>query len=195
MKNNKFLVISCFCFLLLVVSIFAAPNPRLGESVENPEQVLDFAKCYDNSVEDSAGMTFEDYFNQGIISEECQAVLDSLEIAYQEQSEEERTTLILKNLIDADGDKFDDEEEIRFGTDINNPNDFPWWMDIDGDGFLNEEELFEQTDPLEEGSVPKSEAISSEEGSWQIYLAIFLAILLIVFVILYIIYNEKYAEN
>ena len=184
-----FFLIFSFLFISLVIS---APNPRLGEIIENTNSIVDLATCYEQEVEDSTGLTFEEYLNIGVISEDCKSTIDSLEIAYQEQLEYEPGIIIKEGIPDSDGDKFNDEEEIEFGTNINDPNDFPWWIDVDGDGFTNEDELFENVDPLDKEEIPIfKDELPKNKFPWLIYLAIALTIMLIVILAIYFIYYDK----
>jgi hypothetical protein len=174
--------------------VIAAPNPRMGEEINNPELVVKLATCYEQKMDDSIGLSFEEYVALDIISEECESLLATMKTIYEEQLEFEPGVLIDENVIDSDGDLFSDKEEITHGTDTNNPEDFPWWTDVDGDGFSNEEELFENVNPLDKENVPTIKIVKDDTVKkafpWQIYLAIALGLILIVVIVIYFAYYD-----
>ena len=180
-------------FLLFIVLLstltFAAPNPRLGDNVAEFYEVslvVDLAKCYEQKVEDSEGLSFGQYLEKGVISEDCQSTLDSLKTAYEEQLKVDYTLEIPANVEDTDGDKFTDIEEMNSGTNLNDPADFPWWTDVDGDGFHNEDELFSNTDPKSKEDIPDFKYLrKNRDNSWAIYLTTILIVFVILGIIIY----------
>lgn len=178
----------------LVSLVIAVPNPRLGEVIDNPELILNLASCYEAEMDDGIGLTREEYFQKYLglneISEDCYGFLIIMETIYEEQLEVE-SEIILEEILDSDGDKFNDEEEIASGTDINDPNDFPWWIDVDGDGFTNEEELFENVDPLDNSIFPQYVQENEGISYWKVFFAIALIVLLVVLFVIYLVYYKE----
>lgn len=63
--------------------------------------------------------------------------------------------------IDSDGDGWADEDELSWGSDPNNPDEFPY-QDSDGDGFLDIEEISWGTDPFDPNDFPVLEEETTE---------------------------------
>jgi hypothetical protein len=143
--------------LLLSVSFVLAEygNPRLGNGILETEevnpQIIELAKCYSSLNKIQQEITFAEYyfgFNKNGLSEECEEELDNLmdkKLWYQEVED---------SFVDSDEDQFTDLEEKNEGTDLNNDEDFPWWIDFDGDGYNNDYEIIMGSDPLDDYNTP-----------------------------------------
>ncbi len=135
--------------VLIATTVLSFGNSRLGDSILDLEEVnpeiIELSKCY-SSLNKIEQISFEDYYDQFKISglsEECQFKISKLgdkETWYQNVED-------LKE--DSDEDFFTNLEEENAGTNPNDQDDFPWWIDIDGDGFSNEQELAQNGDPLD----------------------------------------------
>ena len=147
MKMKK--TIYLFVFVIFATTVLSFGNSRLGDSILDLEevnpQIIELTECY-SSLNKAEQISFNDYYNnfkESGLDEECQSKLSELgakETWYEEKQDSKE---------DDDEDFFTNLEEIEAGTDPNNEDDFPWWIDVDGDGSTNNYELFKGSDPLD----------------------------------------------
>jgi hypothetical protein len=211
MKPKILFLTGIFIFLVLISITFAEPNPRLGEEISTfGEKGLNLELCYSAWAleQEDQSLKFVDYYNKYKNDELPEICTEYLEVAEMNFAEGDEATIALwykpeSNPIDNDDDLFTNLEEQNAGTDPNNPEDFPWWIDVDGDGYTNQAELLDNVDPFDVDQIPTGLIVNEEPVdsvinsglSWQIYLAIALAVLLIIFLIIYAVYYGKYSEK
>jgi len=210
MINQKKIRICLFSFCILIILssfAFAAqyPNPRLGETLQITDNLVDLETCFFTGAldDEDKGLTFVDYYEKYKDLELptiCQDFMDMSEIIYEEGSDYEDTGYVSEEFpVDSDNDGFTDLEEDNSGTDKFNSEDFPWWIDFDGDGYINQEELLSNSNLFDSEDTPTSqnpdlgttEPLTKKKTGWQIYLAIALGVLLIIITITYFIYYNK----
>ena len=157
--------------ILIILSLTILLTGLVAADIELNQDTLTLAVCYEIQ---NPELDFDSFINQQPV-QECELFLkqwDSNGDWYADEPEPEKGYLCINDdgycdlanmeqcfdeLMDYDSDCQDQDEdtyytheEIKSGTNPNDPTSFPWWIDLDNDNFRNLEELRMGSDPLDE---------------------------------------------